>query len=124
MSSESNGGTPKAAEKREEAADSGAVSQRDMATQMSPRECRCSYSSTAGRASFASSPPALLSITERRSDHSAKLEVRDVEVDKRATMIKWSKKGGIKISKKTQQYVDDFGENSYDISEAALDNSK
>lgn len=98
---------------------------------MSPKDCV--HSSTVGRSSFASSPPALLSIMEQYSDHSGKLEVKDVEVDKRATMIRWSRKRGIRISKKGQADVDniDFNDNalgvsalSLDVSEAAMDNSK
>lgn len=70
---------------------------------------------------------------EQYSDHSGKLEVKDVEVDKRATMIRWSRKRGIRISKKGQADVDniDFNNNalgvsalSLDVSEAAMDNSK
>ncbi|GMN30128.1 hypothetical protein TIFTF001_002696 [Ficus carica] len=102
-----------------------------MATQMSPKDCRCSISSTVGRSSFATSPSALLSIVEQQSDHLAKLEVRDVQVDKGATTIRWSKKRGLRMSKKGQPDANDFGENavgvsasSFDVSEAATDYSK
>ncbi|POO02808.1 Remorin, C-terminal [Trema orientale] len=109
---------------------SRAVSQRDMANQMSPKDCV--HSSNVGRSSFASSPPALLSIMEQQSDHSGKLEVKDVQVDKRATMIRWSRRRGIRISRKGQADVNnDFNENalgvsasSFDVSEAAMDKSK
>lgn len=117
--------------KNEETWPSRAVSQRDMATQMSPKDCRCSVSSTMGRSSFASSPSALLSIMEQQSNHSAKIKVKDVQVDKRATMIRWSKKRGRRMSKKDQSDANDFGENamgvsssSLDVSEAAMNNSK
>lgn len=68
---------------------------------------------------------------EQQSNHSAKIKVKDVQVDKRATMIRWSKKRGRRMSKKDQSDANDFGENamgvsssSLDVSEAAMNNSK
>ncbi|KAM6564331.1 hypothetical protein CsatB_024329 [Cannabis sativa] len=133
----------------EEALVSRDVSKREMANQMSPppppnKESGRS-SMEVGRLSLSSSPPALLSIMEQQSEdhshsrsrsHSGKLEVKDVEVDKRATMIRWSKKRGIRISKKDKLGVNnnsnnDLTENalpvsasSFDVSESAMDNSK
>lgn len=103
---------------------SRAVSQRDMATQMSPKESR-------RRSSFSPSRPALVPLAEQQSDHSDKSEVKDVEVDKRATMIRWSKRRGMGFNKKGPPDVKDFNENpdqvrtsSFNIAEAAMDISK
>ena len=111
-------------EKDEETLASRVVSQRDMATQMSPKERR-------RRSSFSPSPPALLSLAEQQSDHSDQSEVKDVEVEKRATMVRWSKRRGIRFSKKGPPDDNDFNENavevrtsSFDITEAAMDISK
>ncbi|XP_062101992.1 uncharacterized protein LOC133810188 [Humulus lupulus] len=111
------------------------VSKREMANQMSTPNKDCARSSMeVGRLSLTSSPPALLSIMEQHSDdHSGKIEVKDVQVDKRATMTRWSKKRGIRISKKDKLDVNnnDLSENalavsasSFDVSESAMDNSK
>lgn len=111
-------------EKDEETLVSRGVSQRDMATQMSPKERR-------RRSSFSPSTPALIALAEQQSDHSDQSEVKDVEVDKRATMIRWSKRRGIRFSKKGPLDVNDFNENavevrtsSFNIAEAAMDISK
>lgn len=68
------------------------VSRRDMATQMSPK--RSSHSSLQEWSSLSPFPSSLLPIVEPHSDHSAKLEVRDVQVDKWASVIRWSKRYG------------------------------
>ncbi|GJX89289.1 terminase small subunit, remorin [Tanacetum coccineum] len=67
-------------EKSDENGVSRIVSRRDMATQMSPV---CSPES---------SPPYIASPVERGNHHSARLEIRDVQVDKGATMTKQSKR--------------------------------
>ncbi|XP_043712491.1 uncharacterized protein LOC122661216 [Telopea speciosissima] len=70
---------------------SRAVSRRDMATQMSPEGS--THSSPKGRPSFSPSPPpSLLPIVELQSYHSTKSEVRDVQVDERVTVARWSRK--------------------------------
>ncbi|OVA15827.1 Remorin [Macleaya cordata] len=72
---------------------SRAVSRRDMATQMSPEGSTCS--SPKQRPSFSPSPPpSFLSTLELKSRHSSQLEVRDVQVDDRVIMTRWSKKHG------------------------------
>ncbi|KAI7743840.1 hypothetical protein M8C21_007816 [Ambrosia artemisiifolia] len=63
------------------------VSRRDMATQMSPVDSP--ESSPKGRMLLSTSPPPL---AEPNSHLSAGLEVRDVQVDKRVTMTKQSKR--------------------------------
>uniref|UniRef100_A0A5B6ZR65 Remorin C-terminal domain-containing protein n=1 Tax=Davidia involucrata TaxID=16924 RepID=A0A5B6ZR65_DAVIN len=66
------------------------VSRRDMATQMSPEGS--TRSSSKERSPFSTSPPSNLPIVEPHSNHPVKLEVRDVQVDKRATVIRQSRK--------------------------------
>ncbi|XP_059623889.1 uncharacterized protein LOC132266895 [Cornus florida] len=68
------------------------VSRQDMATQMSPTGS--SHSSPEGISSFSTSPRAILSLVESNSNCSAKLEVRDVQVDKRALTIRQFKEKG------------------------------
>ncbi|XP_027094955.1 uncharacterized protein [Coffea arabica] len=65
------------------------VSRRDMATQMSPESSH--HSSPRHESSFSPSSP-MLPIVELHSMHSSKPEVRDVQVDERVTVTKWSKK--------------------------------
>ncbi|XP_058089534.1 uncharacterized protein LOC131236415 [Magnolia sinica] len=74
------------------------VSRRDMATQMSPESS--SRSSPQERPSFSHSPALVLPIEELQNHHSPKQEIRDVQVDDRVTVTRWSKKDGIRgISK-------------------------
>lgn len=68
---------------------------------------------------------------EPQSDHPAKLEIREVQVDKRATMISWSKKHGSRMIKKGVPDIEELYQNptgtcasSWDISEAATSISK
>lgn len=83
---------------------SRAVSRRDMATQMSPKSSPCS--SPKSRPSSCQSPPS-------QSLKSKKLEVRDVGIDKRATIISWSRRHAMRFSRKDGRGVEDsnrFGE--------------
>ncbi|KAI6700056.1 hypothetical protein NL676_014380 [Syzygium grande] len=83
---------------------SRAVSRRDMATQMSPKSSPCS--SPKSRPSSCQSPPS-------QSLKSNKLEVRDVGIDKRATIISWSRRHAMRFSRKDGRGVEDsnrFGE--------------
>ncbi|KAF7850272.1 hypothetical protein BT93_L5664 [Corymbia citriodora subsp. variegata] len=70
---------------------SRAVSRRDMATQMSPKSSPCSSPKTSP--SNCQSPPS-------QSLQSEKLEVRDVGIDKRATIISWSRRHASRFSRK------------------------
>lgn len=70
---------------------SRAVSRRDMATQMSPEGSTCS--SPKEKSSF-SPPSPVLPIAELQSHHSARLEIKDVQVDDCVTVTRWSKKHG------------------------------
>ncbi|XP_030538854.1 uncharacterized protein LOC115746988 [Rhodamnia argentea] len=77
---------------------SPAVSRRDMATQMSPKSSPSS--SPKIRPSNCQSPPS-------QSLRSEKLEVRDVGIDKQATMISWSRRHAARLSRKGGQGVED-----------------
>ncbi|CAI9752849.1 unnamed protein product [Fraxinus pennsylvanica] len=80
--------------KKDEAAVSWDVSRRDMATQMSPEGS--THSSSKGRLSFSSLPFSVPSLVEPHSNHWAKDEVRDVQVDKGVTVARQSKKKGLR----------------------------
>lgn len=77
---------------------SRAVSRRDMATQMSPKISPSSSPNT--RHSNCQSPPS-------QSLLSKKLEVRDVGIDKQATMISWSRRHATRFSKKDRRGIKD-----------------
>lgn len=89
------------------------VSRRDMATQMSPSSS--THSSPKGRLSSFTSPPTILSIDmPHHCDPSPKLEIRDVQVDKRANVTKQSKKI---ISRKTNRDPTSDFTSSWEIAE-------
>ncbi|KAK2657478.1 hypothetical protein Ddye_010530 [Dipteronia dyeriana] len=88
---------------------SRAVSRRDMATQMSPDD------------SSHPSPPSILLGVE---DHPAKLQVREVQVDKRATIISRSKRHGSRRIKKGVPDFEDFYQNAADTCKSAWDLSE
>lgn len=103
---------------------SRAASRRDMATQMSPDGS--TNSSPKGLSLPSPLPPSLLPIVEPHSDHSAILEVRDVQVDKWATVLRWSKRYGTRTSKKNSLDVEESYKSSveprnssWDIEDAA-----
>ncbi|XP_058224668.1 uncharacterized protein LOC131333884 isoform X1 [Rhododendron vialii] len=81
-----------------------AVSRRDMATQMSPEGSQ--HSSPRCRLSFSPSTPYVHPTVELESVQSAKIEVRDVQVDERVTMTRWSKKHRARFSVKGSDIVD------------------
>ncbi|KAF6143995.1 hypothetical protein GIB67_017603 [Kingdonia uniflora] len=82
------------------------VSRRDVATQMSP--VWSTHSSPKGRHSFSSSPHSLLPIVEVKGSNSSRLEIRDVQVDDRVTMTRWSKKHGSRGPEKSCVNVGDW----------------
>ncbi|KAL6504634.1 hypothetical protein OROHE_023392 [Orobanche hederae] len=86
-------------EKREDGADniSRAVSRRDMATQMSP-ESSCQSSPIRHSPSFSLTTSAIQHVVESHNMHSNKPEIRDVPVDERVTMTRWSKNNRCKIN--------------------------
>nr|GMD91429.1 uncharacterized protein LOC109170013 [Ipomoea batatas] len=71
------------------------VSRRDMATQMSPEASP--HSSPRRRSSFSSSTPSIVPFVEVQSFHPSRAEVKDVPVDERVTMTRWSKKHRARI---------------------------
>ncbi|KAK6938682.1 Remorin, C-terminal [Dillenia turbinata] len=81
------------------------VSRRDMGTQMSPEG---STHSSPMQRSLSPSLPSVLPVVELQSIHSSRLEVRDVEVDERVTMTRWSKKHRSRIPGKGSDIVDDW----------------
>ncbi|KAA3488799.1 Remorin family protein isoform 1 [Gossypium australe] len=82
------------------------VSRRDMATQMSPQSS--TYSSPKGRPSFSPSSPSALPIMELQSIHGSKSVLRDVPVDERVTLTRWSKKHRARNTGKSSEIVDDW----------------
>nr|KYP35683.1 Uncharacterized protein At3g61260 family [Cajanus cajan] len=103
---------------------SPAVSRRDMATQMSPEGSSCSSPNL--RPSFSASTPPALSITEFKSLPFSKMDIRDVPVDERVTMTRWSKKHRALFSGRASENVNSWKiketssrSSSWDISERA-----
>ena len=84
----------------------GGVSRRDMATQMSPEGS--THSSPQGRLSFSASTPSALPIVELQSVPNSKLEVRDVQVDERVIVTRWSKKHRARFPGKGSDSVDNW----------------
>ncbi|KAL6982911.1 hypothetical protein U1Q18_016305 [Sarracenia purpurea var. burkii] len=108
---------------------SGAISRRDMATQMSPDGSP--HSSPSRKLSFSPSNQAVLPIRELESVKSTKLEVRDVQVDERVTMTRWSKKHRARFSGKGLENFNGWkkkdveaGSSSWEVSEGAKSISK
>lgn len=102
-----------------------------MATQMSPENT--SHSSIPSPTERDSSPPSIPPVQKSPIEIPAKLEVREVQVDKRATMIRGSKRHSHSScqSQKAVPDVDDFGHSlsevrssSWDISDIATDFSR
>ena len=79
------------------------ASRRDMATQMSPESSN--PASPERKLSFSPSS-SVLPIVELQSANSSKLEIRDVQVDERVTMTRWSKKHRSRIPGKCSENVD------------------
>ncbi|CAL1410757.1 unnamed protein product [Linum trigynum] len=101
---------------------SRAVSRRDMATQMSPASSN--HSSPSKRVSFMASTPssANLPIVEVQSARSSKSDVRDVEVDERVTVTRWSRKHrGRSNHSKGSESVDDWRKKVADCRSSAWD---
>lgn len=75
------------------------VSRRDMATQMSPDDS--THSSPKGRS------PSIRSIEESNNKHSAKVEIRDVQVDRGPPVSGESQKNGVRETRKDLQDASD-----------------
>uniref|UniRef100_A0A7N0T415 Uncharacterized protein n=1 Tax=Kalanchoe fedtschenkoi TaxID=63787 RepID=A0A7N0T415_KALFE len=92
---------------------SRAVSRRDMATQMSPEGSPCS--SSRRRHSISSA----VSFLEMHNNRSPRLDVRDVEVDERVTMTKWSRKNKSRTGGRGTENVDDWTRKTAEAHSAA-----
>lgn len=100
-----------------------------MATQMSPEGSSCSSPNL--RPSFSASTPPNLPMTELRSLPFSKMDIRDVPVDERVTMTRWSKKHRALFSGRGSENVDSWKiketssqSSSWDISERSKTVSK
>ncbi|XP_039056027.1 uncharacterized protein LOC120198849 [Hibiscus syriacus] len=82
------------------------VSRRDMATQMRPQSS--THSSPKEMPSLSPSSSSALPIMELSNIHSSKSELRDVPVDERVTMTRWSKKHSSQNTGKSTEIVDDW----------------
>ncbi|KAL5558837.1 hypothetical protein UlMin_035048 [Ulmus minor] len=98
---------------------SRAVSRRDMATQMSPEGSI--HSSPETGPCFPDSTPPILPIVELQSGPAHKLEVRDVQVDERVTMTRWSKKHRARIPGKGSEIFDSWKKKDPDARSPAWD---
>ncbi|XP_050363688.1 uncharacterized protein LOC126782476 isoform X2 [Argentina anserina] len=98
---------------------SRAVSRRDMATQMSPDDSTHSSPKEGQDYSASTSSPFL--IEGMQSAASLKLEVRDVQVDERVTVTRWSKKHKIRLPGKGSDIVDRWKKKDADVRSCAWD---
>ncbi|XP_019445718.1 PREDICTED: uncharacterized protein LOC109349392 isoform X2 [Lupinus angustifolius] len=101
---------------------SPAVSMRDMATQMSPEGISCSFPNR--RPSFAASTPPPLPVTEFQSAPFSKLDIRDMQVDERVTMTRWSKKHRALFSGRHSENVDSLKRKETSTQSSSWDNSE
>lgn len=108
---------------------SPAVSRRDMATQMSPEGSSCSSPNM--RTSFSASIPPTLPVTDLQSISFSKMDIRDVQVDERVTMTRWSKKHKALFTGRGSENVDSWKKketstrsSSWEISERSKTVSK
>ncbi|XVE82800.1 hypothetical protein DITRI_Ditri16bG0034800 [Diplodiscus trichospermus] len=100
---------------------SRAVSRRDMATQMSPEG-----SSNHSSPSFCHSPPPILPLpavenNDQHHHHPSKMDIREVQIDKRATMTNCSKRHVPRRIKKGVPDFEDLYQNSTAASDLSLD---
>ncbi|KAK7291113.1 hypothetical protein RIF29_06010 [Crotalaria pallida] len=98
------------------------VSRRDMATQMSPEGSPSSSPNM--RPSFSASTPPPLSVTELQSASFSKMEVRDVQVDERVTMTRWSKKHRALFSGRGSENVGSWKKKQASTRTSTWDNSE
>ncbi|GKC93143.1 putative remorin [Tanacetum coccineum] len=97
------------------------VSRRDMATQMSPVESP--ESSPKGRTMLSTSPLLIASAMDHRSHHSAGVEVRDVQVDKRVTMSKQPKRHARRMERNRSTEIKELSL-TWNPTEEAMESSK
>ncbi|KAF7828727.1 Remorin 4.1 [Senna tora] len=91
----------------------GVVSKRDKGTQMSPE------SEDEEESAVNTSPSA--ANTDEQSQRGSKLEVRDVEVDSEATIIRWSKRHASKMIKSNSLRAKQFSETSTEAEASSWD---
>ncbi|KAI5656229.1 hypothetical protein M9H77_25022 [Catharanthus roseus] len=102
---------------------SRAVSRRDMATQMSPEGSP--QSSSRQQSSFSPSTTPILPIVEVQSINSyLKPEIRDVQVDERVTVTRWSKKNRVRVPGRGSGNADDWKRKAVEIRSAGWDVSE
>ena len=96
----------------------------DKGTQMSPAE-------TENDAHSSPMSSDATSVVDQQERHSPKLEVRDVQVDSQATIIRWSKRHATKLAKKDILHNKDSRETSaqapascWEIDESNIEPSK
>ncbi|MED6145947.1 hypothetical protein PIB30_116798 [Stylosanthes scabra] len=102
---------------------SPAVSRRDMATQMSPEGSTCPSPNNM-RTSFSASTPPVLPIMELQSASFSKMDIRDVQVDERVTMTRWSKKHRALFSGRGSENVDRWKMKETSSQSSSLDSSE
>ncbi|XP_004292813.1 PREDICTED: uncharacterized protein LOC101314344 [Fragaria vesca subsp. vesca] len=95
------------------------VSRRDMATQMSPDDS--THSSPKEGHDYSASTSSFFPIEELQSAPSLKFEVRDVQVDERVTVTRWSKKHKVRIPGKGSDIVDRWKKKDADVRSCAWD---
>lgn len=93
-----------------------------MATQMSPDGS--TNSSPKMGPSVSDSTSLIVPVTELQSAPSSKLEVRDVQVDERVTMTRWSKKHRARTPGKSSEIVDNWKKKDADARSPAWDLSE
>ncbi|XP_016467797.1 uncharacterized protein LOC107790389 [Nicotiana tabacum] len=94
------------------------ISRRDMATQMSPEASPSS--SPIRQSSFSPSTPSILPLVEFQSIPSSKAEMRDVPIDERVTVTRWSKKQKARVLGRSIE-SDDWKRKAVEIRSSAWD---
>ncbi|CAI9777766.1 unnamed protein product [Fraxinus pennsylvanica] len=92
------------------------VSRRDMATQMSPES---DTHSPGRKSSFSLATPSIQPILELQTFQPSKPEVRDVPVDERVTVTRWSKKHKSRIPGRGSGNADDWKRKAVEIRTAS-----
>lgn len=94
-----------------------------MATQMSPEGSP--QSSSRQQSSFSPSTTPILPIVEVQSINSyLKPEIRDVQVDERVTVTRWSKKNRVRVPGRGSGNADDWKRKAVEIRSAGWDVSE
>lgn len=94
------------------------ISRRDMATQMSPEASPST--SPIRQSSFSPSTPSILPLVELQNVSSNKAEMRDVPIDERVTVTRWSKKQKARIPGRSME-LDDWKRKAMEIRSSGWD---